>query len=105
MYPTAHDRNQPCGVPPGHEILSFLARLREEPESDEGSSPDEGVPEKFAGHRTYEGWRRLRTTRILRRSVSSISGEVAAWFSCLSIFYGLDFGTGMFLALHDALWD
>ena len=49
--PAAHDRNQPCGVPPGHEILSFLARLREEPESDEGSSPDEGVPEKFAGHR------------------------------------------------------
>ena len=51
MYPAAHDRNQPCGAPPGHEILSFLARLREEPESDEGSSPDEGVPEKLAGHR------------------------------------------------------
>ena len=51
LYPVAHDRNQPCSVPPGHEILSFLARLREEPESDEGSSPDEGVPEKFAGHR------------------------------------------------------
>ena len=51
LYPAAHDRNQPHGVPPGHEILSFLARLREEPESDEGSSPDEGVPMKFAGHR------------------------------------------------------
>ena len=51
LFPTAHDRNQPCDVPPGHEILSFLARLREEPESDEGSSPDEGVPEKLAGHR------------------------------------------------------
>ena len=51
MYPTAHDRNQPCGAPPGHEILSFLARLREEPESEEGSSPDEGVPEKHAGYR------------------------------------------------------
>ena len=51
LYPAAHDRNQPRGVPPGHEILSFLARLREEPESDEGSSPDEGVPTKFAGHR------------------------------------------------------
>ena len=43
MYPAAHDRNQPRGAPPGHEILSFLARLREEPDSDEGSSPDEGV--------------------------------------------------------------
>ena len=51
LYPVAHDRNQPCGDPPGHEILSFLARLREEPESDEGSSPDEGVPGKYAGHR------------------------------------------------------
>ena len=51
LYPAAHDRNQPCGAPPGHEILSFLARLREEPESEEGSSPDEGVPEKLAGHR------------------------------------------------------
>ena len=51
LYPSAHDRNQLCGAPPGHEILSFLARLREEPESDEGSSPDEGVPCKLAGHR------------------------------------------------------
>ena len=51
LYPAAHDRNKPSGVPPGHEILSFLARLREEPESDEGSSPDEGVPEKHAGYR------------------------------------------------------
>ena len=51
LYPSAHDRNQSCGMPPGPEILSFLARLREEPESDEGSSPDEGVPDKFAGYR------------------------------------------------------
>ena len=51
LYPGAHDRNQHRGAPPGPEILSFLARLREEPESDEGSSPDEGVPGKFAGHR------------------------------------------------------
>ena len=51
LYPTAHDRYQPCGSPPGHEILSFLARLREEPESEEGSSPDEGVPETHAGYR------------------------------------------------------
>ena len=51
LYPAAHDRNRPGDAPPGHEILSFLARLREEPESEEGSSPDEGVPEKHAGHR------------------------------------------------------
>ena len=51
LYPAAHDRNLPCGAPPGHEILSFFARLREEPESEEGSSPDEGVPEKHTGYR------------------------------------------------------
>ena len=28
-----------------------MARLREEPDSDDGSSPDEGAPGKFAGHR------------------------------------------------------
>ena len=28
-----------------------MANLREEPESDDGSSPDEGVPGKHAGHR------------------------------------------------------
>ena len=28
-----------------------MSRLREEPDSDDGSSPDEGVPGKFAGHR------------------------------------------------------
>ena len=51
LYPAAHDRNQSYVAPPGPEILNFLARLREEPESDEGSSADEGVPDKFAGHR------------------------------------------------------
>ena len=50
MYPDAYDRTQRYSVPPEPEILSFLARLREEPESDEGSSPDEGVPSKMSGH-------------------------------------------------------
>ena len=50
MYPDAYDRTQRYCVPPEPEILSFLARLREEPESDEGSSPDEGVPSKMSGH-------------------------------------------------------
>ena len=37
-------------VPPEPEVLSFQAGLREEPESDDGSSPDEGVPSKMSGH-------------------------------------------------------
>ena len=44
MYPDAYDRTRRYSVPPEPEILSFLAKLREEPESDDGSSPDEGVP-------------------------------------------------------------
>ena len=36
-YPAAYDRSQQQAVPP-------------EPESDEGSSPDEGVPPKMSGH-------------------------------------------------------
>ena len=31
-----------------------MARLREEPESDDGSSPDEGVPDKFVCYRAID---------------------------------------------------
>ena len=48
--PRAYDRFRDRGVPPDPRILSFMARLREEPESEEGSSPDEGVPPKMSGH-------------------------------------------------------
>ena len=87
-YPAAHDRNLPCGAPPGHEVRSFLARLREEPESEEGSSPDEGVPEKHSRLSRYwssdDGWRRVRTARILRRSIPCFAGEMVSRFSSLS---------------------
>ena len=33
------------------QVLSFMAKRREEPDSDEGSSPDEYAPGKSAGHR------------------------------------------------------
>ena len=42
-YPGAHDRSQHRGVPPDPGFLSFMA-------SEEGSSPDEGVPPKMSGH-------------------------------------------------------
>ena len=35
-FPGAFDRYRDDGVPPSSRILSFMARLREEPESDEG---------------------------------------------------------------------
>ena len=50
-YPEAYDRNDFNAIPPAPLELDFMARLREEPESDDGSSPGEGVPGKFAGHR------------------------------------------------------
>ena len=50
-HPTAYDRSDCHGAPPEPGGLSFMARLREEPDSDDGSSPDEGVPNMFAGHR------------------------------------------------------
>ena len=50
-HPTAYDRSDCHGAHPEPGVLTFMARLREEPDSDDGSSPDEGVPNKFAGHR------------------------------------------------------
>ena len=46
--PTAHDREGATQQPPTAHVLDFLAKLRSEPEDDEGSSPDEGVPPKRA---------------------------------------------------------
>ena len=43
-YPDACDRNEFNATPLAPAVLNFMARLREEPESDDGSSPDEGVP-------------------------------------------------------------
>ena len=109
LYPAAHDRNQPCGAPPGHEILSFLARLREEPESEEGSSPDEGVPEKHTGYRGNGPPMMVAVGYVQREFCDSQSlaspGRWSPGFSSLSIIYGLVVGTGMLLALHDTLWD
>ena len=50
-YPSAYDRSAGGGAPQELGVLRFMARLREEPDSEDGSSPDEGVPGKFAGHR------------------------------------------------------
>ena len=39
-----------CIVPPDPGILSFMGRVREEPESGGGSNPDEGASPKMSGH-------------------------------------------------------
>ena len=40
-YPSAHSRNDLASEPPSAEVLDFVARLREEPESESDSSPAE----------------------------------------------------------------
>ena len=50
-YPNAYDRTAHGENPPEPRVLSFMAKLREEPDSDDGSSPDEDAPGKSAGHR------------------------------------------------------
>ena len=51
LYPGAHDRGDVSTGPPSSRVLNFLARLREEAPSEEGSSADENVPAKGAGWR------------------------------------------------------
>ena len=51
VYPTAFDRDRVDQPPPSSSILNYLARLREAPPSDEGSTSDEGVPPKNSGWR------------------------------------------------------
>ena len=50
-YPIACNRADGQGPPPDSRILDNVAKLREEPDSDDGSSPDEGVPDKHARYR------------------------------------------------------
>ena len=45
LFPGAHDRvDNTAAAAPSAEVLRRLARLREEPDSDEGSTADEGAP-------------------------------------------------------------
>ena len=48
MYPEAYSRTNPVRPPTSSE-LNLLAKHREEPQSEEGSSADEGVPPKGSG--------------------------------------------------------
>ena len=43
-YPSAHDRNVPLSAAPMTNVLQYMARLRETPESDDGSTADDDAP-------------------------------------------------------------
>ena len=49
QFPGSYDRKDPESGPPSSQVLNYLSRLREEPESEGRSSADEGVPTKGAG--------------------------------------------------------
>ena len=51
QFPQAFDRSVSGGRPPPAQTLNFLAKLREEPDSSEGSSADEGAPVRGSGWR------------------------------------------------------
>ena len=51
QFPGAFDREASASEPPSSRVLNYLARLREEPESEADTSPDEGAPPKSTGWR------------------------------------------------------
>ena len=79
-FPHAHDRDALSLVPPHASELNFFARLRDEPESEEDTSPDKGVPPRGSGWcgcgspmLVGSGY----TSREMRWSVARISWKVA----------------------------
>ena len=48
-FPDAHDRDNEGMEPPTEQVLNYMAKLREVPEQSDGSSADEGAPERGAG--------------------------------------------------------
>ena len=51
QFPDAHDRDGPDPHVPSSSVLNLLSRLREEPDSSDGSSADEAAPRETAGWR------------------------------------------------------
>ena len=49
QFPDAHDRDEEKAKPPSAQVLNYMAKLREVPEQSDGSSADEGAPERGAG--------------------------------------------------------
>ena len=49
MYPEPFNRAELDGMVPSSSVLNYVSRLRDEPECEEESSADEGVPQKGSG--------------------------------------------------------
>ena len=51
QFPEARDRAASMSALPSSRVLNYIARLREEPESEDDTLPDEGAPPKGSGWR------------------------------------------------------
>ena len=49
LYPSSYDRDDPSSMAPKTGVLEHMARSRETPESDDGSTADEGAPPRGSG--------------------------------------------------------
>ena len=49
QFPDAHDRDEVSAKPPSAQVLNYMAKLREVSEQSDGSSADEGAPERGTG--------------------------------------------------------
>ena len=49
QFRDAHDRDEVNAKPPSAQVLNYMAKLREVPEQSDGSSADEGAPERRTG--------------------------------------------------------
>ena len=107
-FPDAYDRAADETVHPSPEILSFMSRLRKEPDSDDGSSPDEGVPHKFAGHRGHgkpsANWSRIHTAGDVRRPVIGISRSLGTCVPRLPEFSSLEAYRRLLHSFRRVLW-
>ena len=68
LYPAAHDRNQPRGVPPGPRSSAFWHGSARSQRATEGSSPGRGRPHEVSWSPRYQlsddGWHWLCAARI-----------------------------------------
>ena len=87
LSPQACDREVQVQPPPTSEILNFWARLREEPESDDGSTADDG------GTRLRRRVQRRRTPAASRGGLHGQEPRDGQSLACLG--ECLQFGAGI----------
>ena len=78
-YPTAHDSHDAMSKAPRTDVLNYMAKLRETPESDDGSTADEDSMPRGSGWTRFPVACRFRLVceRVLRRPNPGVAREMA----------------------------